>query len=106
MKIKNLTMKEQNRVAILSKLAKSGKNKPTVPQLAESMGLSERHVYRLKACYKREGPLGLAHKNRGRPSFRKMLKAKEAKIVKLAQGKYSGFNDHHLTEKLADVEGI
>lgn len=106
MKIKTLTMKEQSRVAILSKLAKSSKNRPTIPQLAESMGLSERQVYRLKACYKREGPLGLAHKNRGRPSSRKMPNAKEAKIVKLAQGKYSGFNDHHLTEKLVDVEGI
>jgi len=28
------------------------------------------------------------------------------RIVELAQGKYRGFNDHHLTEKLADTEGI
>jgi len=106
MKIIHLTMKEQNRAAILSKLAKSKKNKLTVAQLAECMGLSERHIYRLKARYKKLGPLGLAHRNRGRRSSRKMPKRLEDRIVKLAQGKYKGFNDHHLTEKLNEVEGI
>lgn len=101
-----LTMKEQSRAAILSKLAKNKKYKPTVLHLAESMGLSERQVYRLKARYKKEGSLGLAHKNRGRPSFRKMSRSEEDRIVKLAVGKYKGFNDHHLTEKLVEVEKI
>lgn len=99
-------MKEQSRAAILSKLAKNKKYKPTTLHLAESMGLSERQVYRLKARYKKEGPLGLAHKNRGRPSSRKMHRSEEDRIVKLAIGKYKGFNDHHLTEKLVEVEKI
>jgi transposase len=106
MKNITLTMKERNRAAILSKLAKTKKNKPTVTQLAECMGLSERHIYRLKARYKKLGPLGLAHRNRGRRSFRKMPRELEDKIVRLAQRKYKGFNDHHLTEKLNEVEGI
>ena len=99
-------MKEQNRAAILSKLAKSRDRKVTTPMVAESMGLSERQVFRLRARYKVSGILGLAHGNRGRPSFRKMSEKMEERIVKLASGKYKGFNDHHLTEKLCEVEGI
>lgn len=106
MKTITLTMKEQNRAAILSKLAKSKDRKITTPMVAESLGLSERQVFRLKARYKAKGVLGLAHGNRGRPSLRKMSKKIEEKIVKLAQEKYRGFNDHHLTEKLSEVEGI
>lgn len=99
-------MKEQNRVAILSKLARNGKNKITVVQLSQCFGLSERQVYRLRRRYRKDGALGLAHGNRGKPSFRKMSKRKEESIIKLAEGKYQGFNDHHLTEKLCEVEGI
>lgn len=106
MKTITLTMKEQSRAAILSKLARSRKGKVTVVQLAQCLGLSERQVYRLKARYRKDGTLGLAHGNRGRKSLRKMSKKKEERIVKLAQGKYRGFNDHHLTEKLCEVEGI
>ena len=106
-------MKEQNRAAILSKLAlrpssggKSRDWKITTPMVAESLGVSERQVFRLKARYKAKGILGLAHGNRGRPSLRKMPKELEDKIVKLALEKYRGFNDHHLTEKLGEMEGI
>lgn len=106
MKTITLTMKEQSRSAILSKLARSGKEKVTVAQLAQCLGLSERQVFRLKARYRKRGALGLAHGNRGRKSSRKMPQKIEERIVNLAQGKYQGFNDHHLTEKLCEVEGI
>ena len=100
-------MKEQNRAAILSKLAKKrGRGTPTIPELAEALGLCERQVYRLKARYRERGAQGLAHGNRGSQSPRKTPKEMEDKIMKLATGKYQGFNDHHLTEKLNEVEGI
>jgi transposase len=106
MKTITLTMKEQNRAAILSKLAKGKEREITTAMVAESLGIGERQVFRLKARYKAKGVLGLAHGNRGRPSLRKMPKKLEERIVKLARGKYQGFNDHHLTEKLCEVEGI
>src|SRR3989338_2913927 len=107
MKTITLTMKEQNRAAILSKLAKkSGKGTPTIPELAEVLGLCERQVYRLKTRYREKGAQGLAHGNRGRESPRKTPKEIKDKIVKMATGTYQGFNDHHLTEKLNEVEGI
>ncbi|MBI4224348.1 MAG: ISNCY family transposase [Deltaproteobacteria bacterium] len=101
-----LTMKEQSRAAILSKLAGKKKERVTTGQIAQVLGLSERQVYRLKARYRKKGIFGLAHGNRGRRSRWKMPKRLEDRIVKLAQGKYAGFNDHHLAEKLCEVEGI
>lgn len=100
-------MKEQNRAAILSKLVKRRrKGTSTISQLAEALGLCERQVYRLKALYKKKGVVGLAHGNRGQKSKKKISKKIGEQIVKLAIGKYQGFNDHHLTEKLNEVEGI
>lgn len=107
MKTTTLTMKEQTRAAILSKLAKRrGKGSPTIPELAEVLDLCERQVYRLKTRYREEGAQGLAHGNRGSKSPRKTPKEMGDKIMQLATGKYQGFNDHHLTEKLNEVEGI
>src|SRR3989338_4973431 len=109
MKTITLTMKEQNRATtpILSKLAKKrGKGNPTIPELAEALGLCERQVYRLKIRYRETGAQGLAHGNRGRKSPRRIPREMRDKIVKLATGKYQGFNDHHLTEKLNELEGI
>lgn len=106
MKTITLTMKEQNRVAILSKLAKQEGKKTTTRELAETLGICGRQVYRLKARYKKRGMGGLAHGNRGRPSEKRIAKRVRDKIVKLAGGKYYGFNDHHLTEKLCEEEGM
>lgn len=106
MKTITLTMKEQSRAAILSKLAEKKGAKQTTGQMALVLGLCERQVYRLKARYREKGPLCLAHGNRGRQSPWKMSKRLEDRMVRLAKGKYAGFNDHHLTEKLCEVEGI
>jgi len=70
------------------------------------LGLSERHSFRLKARIRKEGVRGVIHGNRGRSSPRKLPPTTHRRIVELARGKYRGFNDHHLTEKLAEVEGL
>lgn len=82
-----LTMREQNRAAILSKLAEEKGTGQTMGQIAQVLGLSKRQVYRLKARYRKKGALGLAHGNRGRRSPWKMSKKLEDRIVRLAQGK-------------------
>jgi hypothetical protein len=46
------------------------------------------------------------HGNRGRRSPRKLPTTTHRRIVELARGKYRGFNDHRLTEKLVEAEGI
>jgi transposase len=58
-----LNRKEQKRAMVLTTVIEGG---VTVQQAGEVLGLSVRHVRRLKAAYMREGPAALAHGNRGR----------------------------------------
>jgi hypothetical protein len=65
-----------------------------------------RQFRRLRAAYRDEGARGLVHGNRGRPSPRRRPAQERARIVALMVGKYVGFNDCHLTEKLRTVEKL
>jgi transposase len=78
----------------------------TVVQGALVMGVSERQCYRIKARVGKAGSKGVVHGNRGRGCKRKTKDKVVKRIVELAQGKYQGFNDHHLTEKLKEQEQI
>ena len=75
-------------------------------EAAMVLGVSERQSFRLKARIRKEGVRGVVHGNRGRSSPRKLPVKTRHRIVELARTTYRGFNDHHLTEKLADAEGI
>ena len=96
-------MKEKQRVAALRK---ARRGEVTVREVALLVGLSERQVFRLKARYRRLGERGLAHGNRGRPSRRRLGDRMSERVIRLRKEKYVGFNDHHFTEKLCEVEGI
>jgi transposase len=78
----------------------------TNAQGAASLGLSARHIQRLKARWRTEGPAGLRHRTRGRPSPRRLPKTVTAQIDALLQTRYKDFNDCHATEKLREVEGL
>ena len=78
----------------------------TVLQAARVLGLSERQCYRVKARVKKVGAKGVVHGNRGRPCKRKTKEKTVRRVLELARGKYQGFNDHHLTEKLKEQESI
>jgi transposase len=78
----------------------------TAGEAAAALGLSERQVRRLKTTYEREGIRGLVHGNRGRQSSRAIPVATRSQVVALARGPYVGCNDQHLTELLAEREGL
>ena len=73
---------------------------------AGALGVSVRQFRRLKRAYQRLGVIGLQHGNRGRPSPRRMKPAVRQRIVRLMATTYAGLNDHHLTEKLGEVEHL
>lgn len=102
MKTITLTMKEQKRVEVIERVFRG---ELRMAEAALVLGVSERHSFRIKAKIRKEGVKGVIHGNRGRSSKRKVTQNTQARVVKLAQGKYRGFNDHHLTEKLKE-EGI
>ena len=99
----HLTMREQQRVAALKKAVR---REMTVPEVAYLLGLSERQVFRLKARFRKWKERGIAHGNRGRPCRRRLGVQLKERVLRLRKGKYTGFNDHHFTEKLSEVEGI
>lgn len=98
-----MTTREQRRAWVLTKLLCG---ELTVPEVALVLGLSERSVWRLRAAFAREGPAALVHGNRGRASQRRVAETTRARIVALARSTYAGVNDTHLTELLAEREGI
>lgn len=70
------------------------------------MGCSERTSWRLRGRYRRDGPAGLVHGNRGRASPRRLDALTRERIIGLVQGIYAGANDSHLAELLAERESI
>ena len=68
--------------------------------------LSVRQIKRLKRRLREDGEAALAHANRGRPSPRRLPERTRQAVLRLYRTKYAGFNDHHLCEKLNEVEGL
>ena len=98
-----LSQKELQRVSVISSLAKGDM---ACARAAELLSLSERQVKRLKKRMREQGEAALAHANRGRPSPRRLPQRVRQAVVRLARTTYAGFNDHHLCEKLCEVEGF
>ncbi len=82
------------------------KGKITNAEGARALGISVRQFRRLRAAYRDRGVEGLLHGNRGRPSARRLSDEERQRVVQLINGKYAGFNDCHLTEKLLAVEQL
>ena len=78
----------------------------TEGETAAALGLSIRQVRRLKRAYREEGIGSLIHGNRGRRPHHALPVALRSQVVALARTIYAGCNDHHLTELLAEREGI
>jgi len=98
-----LTMKDEKRIEVIQRVFRG---ELTVGEAAMILGVSERQCYRIKVRIKEQGAQGVVHGNRGRACQRKVKNKTVQRIVELAQGKYHGFNDHHLTEKLKEHEKI
>ena len=98
-----LSQKELQQVAVISQ---SVEGKLACARAAELLGITPRHVKRLKARYRQGSAAALAHANRGRPSPRRTPHREHQRILTLARTRYAGFNDHHLHDKLIEQEGF
>ena len=103
MKDVTLNQREQARLQVLNSVLEY--QLPTT-QAAEVLGISERQVRRVLAAYRREGAAALVHGNRGRQPRNAIPEETASAVVMLASGKYAGFNHSHLSEVLAEREGI
>jgi transposase len=98
-----LTTREQTRLTIMNLILD---RRYPVSEAARLIGLSERHTWRILAAYRREGAAALAHGNRGRLPWNSKDHNLLQRVTELARDRYQGFNQCHLTEILAEREGI
>src|SRR5712664_1274334 len=98
-----LSQKELQRVSVISACIKGDL---ACDSAAELLCLSVRQVNRLKKRLRDAENEALAQANRGRPSHRRLPELTRLAFLRLARTKYAGFNDHHLAEKLNEVEGL
>ena len=98
-----MSTKEQNRLQILNGVLE---RYWSMKEAALLLGVSERQGWRLLAAYRREGARGLVHKNRGRVPPNLTPETVQQQVVTLVQERYEGINHTHLTELLAEREGV
>jgi transposase len=98
-----VSQKELHRMHVV-RLTLEGQER--VGKAAKLLGISARQVKRLRRKMKCGGVEALVHGNRGKAAWNKTTLEKREKIIDLAGGRYHGFNDTHLTEKLKEKEKI
>lgn len=98
-----LNGEEQKRVQVLNGVEVG---ELTAKTAAGLLGLSVRQVRRLLAGYRRDGVVALAHGNRGRVPENALAVETQERVVALARTTYAHCNHQHLSELLAEREGI
>ena len=92
-----MSQKEFQRVKVIENAAGG---RLSVREASRLLQLSERQVQRLKRRYQPDSVGWVQHGNRGRAMPWAVSLPQQQLILRLARGKYQGFNDSHLTEKL------
>ena len=98
-----MSKKENHRAMIL---ADAKERERTNREIAQALGLSVRQVQRLKKKLDTQGPVGLAHGNRGKKPECALADDTIKQILDLYKSKYKGFNFSHFKEKLEEIEKI
>ena len=92
-----LSKQDERRAIVLGQVAMSALS---IQEAGALLGLGERQVRRLVSAYRREGPRGIVHGNRGRAPVHALTADVRSKIVAFATGEYAGINHSHLAELL------
>lgn len=98
-----MSQKEFQRVKVIENAAGG---RLSIREASRLLHLSERQVQRLKRHYRSDSTDWVRHGNRGRPMPWAVSPPQKQLILTLARGKYRGFNDSHLREKLCAEEGL
>jgi transposase len=98
-----MSQKEFQRVKVIENAAGG---RLSVREAARLLQLSERQVQRLKQRYRPDSPTWVQHGNCGRAMPWAVSAPQQQLILNFARGKYAGFNDSHLCEKLNSEENL
>lgn len=98
-----MSYQETERLKVISRVEHK---ELTVVEAAESLSLSERHLYRILHRYRDEGEGGLIHRLRGRASNVAFEAETRKEVLRLYQERYSDYGPTLFGEKLESVHGI
>jgi hypothetical protein len=98
-----LTKKEHERLAVVRRLMRRELRQKVG---AELLGLTTRQVRNMVRKVERDGPRGLAHGNRGKPSPKRIRQELVDRIIALLKERYRGFKPKFAAEKLWTREKI
>lgn len=98
-----LSQKELQRMRVIEKAVDG---RLSVSEAACLLQRSERQVQRLKRRFQPNSVDWVRHGNRGKPRPWALDASVPARVLVLAQGRYAGFNDSHLHQKLTEQEGL
>lgn len=101
--LRTMTTTELDRVRVIQ-MVLSGKL--TWKEAATQLDLSERQIGNLCARVRREGPRGLGHRLRGRPSNRRLAAGLVARAVALVAKRYPDFGPTFAAEQLQRRHGL
>ena len=93
-----LSRKERDRLRVIHELERGWIR---AAEAAEIMGITSRHLRRIRERWRSEGDKGLAHRLRGRPSNRRTPEASRRKAVEIIGKRYPDFGPTFASEKLA-----
>jgi len=98
-----MSLKELKRVSLIDKVASKVITQVKASKILE---LTTRQVRRIRIRVLEEGPKGVIHRSRGKPSGRSCPDKKRNKILNLCRTKYKDFNPTLASEKLFEINGI
>jgi transposase len=98
-----MSQKEFQRVKVIEN---AGGGRLSGGESSRLLQLSERQVQRLKGRYRPDSTVWVQHGNRGRSMPWAVSLPQKQLILNLARGRYQGFNDSHLAEKLHAEENL
>lgn len=73
---------------------------------ARMIGITDRHIRRILAEFKKHGPAGLVHHLRGKPSNNQLDAGIKDKAILLVKEKYPDFGPTFASEKLEEIDGV
>jgi transposase len=101
--MERMSEREWKRLDVVQRL---GRGLLSHADAATILGVTARQVRNLVVAIGERGAAGARHGNAGRAPSNRLGGQVRAQVIALARGKYAGFNDQHLTEKLVEVEGL
>ena len=98
-----MSAKERDRLAVMGRLDAGDL---TMKQAATVLGISQRHLRRVRKRWAEYGAAGLVHRSRGKPSGRRISDEVKAQALELIAEHYSDFGPTLAAEKLQENHGI